>query len=435
MKKIIFHIFLFAVMIPVIGGIARAQDDAPKPEILPEISDSIVDYERSGWHPRLKFNGNFSLGQSKNVPGNTDGVSLQVGTLLHATLDYLSNSKSHEWTNSLRMELGHSKTPVVDAWIKSMDSLDFETAYLYHFPRALWMGPVYRLKMTTSMLPGYEVRSAPATVVKLDSDDVPYGMRTYSEGKRIKLTDAFGPLTLRQLLGLFFRPVSRPAFRLDSNLGLGMWKTWTRGGYIIDDDDGTDELELRQIDNPFQLGAEFEAVVGGELKDNLVAYSLGAMLMYPFYSDRNDATELSGLEKLNREVYATLCVNVTKYLSINYSFKAMRYPLIIDKIQFQNSLLISVGFDLIGNPPPAPAKKTCDCADAVAAAKADWEADQTKSAGRPDETAADTEAKLPEKEKPPAPEDASEADDAPAADEEGGDEAEQPASSFDVETP
>ncbi|MBN2526504.1 MAG: hypothetical protein JXR76_08920 [Deltaproteobacteria bacterium] len=374
MAKSLFRIFFIFLSIAMVSSSVMAQDEAPTPELLPEISDNIVDYQRPGWHPRLKFNGNFQLGQSKDVPGNTDGVTLQVGSLLHATADYLSPDQNHEWTNMLHWDLGYSRTPVVDEWIKSMDRLEFETAYLYHFSAVRWMGPMYRLRMGTSLLPAYEVRSFATAVVKLDDNDVPHGLRNYAEGTRIPLTDAFAPLTLRQMLGLFARPVSKTAFRLDSNLGLGMWKTWTRGGYVLDDIEDTDALELRRIDNPFQMGAEAEVKISGELKENLVSYAAGGMLMYPFYSDKDDTTDLSGAEKMNRELFVTLGVNVTEYLSINYTFKAMKYPLIIDKVQIQNSLLLSVGFDLIGNPPPVPPDAPCDCADAINAAKTDWEA-------------------------------------------------------------
>lgn len=392
MTRTLFAITTFFALVSTQPNPAAAQSTGPK--VIPEVSGSIIEYDQTGWHPRLKFNANFALGQSQNFPGNTDGFTFQFGGLLKGTADYLSRNELHEWTNGLLWELGYTKTPVVRLWMKSMDRIDFKTAYLYHFSKLRWMGPYFSFRLTTAMLAAYEARAEETNVVRLAADETvsadPNGnpvnqdgaflpMRTYGQGDKIDLTPAFSPLTLRESLGLFAKPVENTSFNLDMRLGVGAWKTFSRDGYIIDDNEDTAFLELREMLSPFQIGTELGIIADGELKEGLMNYQLSALFMQPFKHSEEDNTELEGAELMNMEFEATLGFQVLKYLSINYAFKAYRQPLIIDAWQIQNNLLISIGFDLIGNPPPAPPEEPCDCTDAVTAATAQCKAERALS--------------------------------------------------------
>ncbi|MBN2344358.1 MAG: hypothetical protein JXX29_11745 [Deltaproteobacteria bacterium] len=405
------RIAIFSAVIVVIcsvSGRTFAQDSGP--QVIPEVSGTLVNYDRSGWHPRLKFNANFALGQSKNVPGNTDGLSVQLGYLLNGTADYLSDNDNHEWTNALLWELGYTKTPVVDTWIKSMDTIDFKTSYLYHLPKPRWLGPFVSFRLTTAMLPSYEVRAAETNVVRLDPGDTvtegPSGapvnengaflpLRTFGSGEKIDLTPAFSPLTLRESLGLFAKPSEKTTFTLDARLGVGAWETFVQNGYVLEDNEDTAFLELRRMTDTVQIGTELGIVANGAFHDDTVSYRLSALFMQPFA--HNADTDLEGVDLMNREFEAGLGVQLLDFLSINYSFKAYKQPLIVNKWQIQNSLMLSIGFDLIGNPPPAPAEVPCDCTDAVTAATAKCKAERALSSeprapAAPSEDAATTNA-------------------------------------------
>lgn len=380
-KKMSIAVSFLTLLLVSATAIPNVYAQEGSPELVSKISDDLVDYARPGWHPRLKLNANVALGQSKNVPGNTDGVSMQLGYLVNGTLDFLSENKSHEWTNALIWELGYSKTPVVDAWIKSMDTIDFRSSYLYHIPKVPWLGPFASFRLSTAMLPSYEVRSEPISTVKLKADEsVQYdanGYHTdingarlpvfaYDAGKKIKLTDGFAPLTLREILGMFAKPIERTEFNLDTRLGFGAWETFVQGGYILQDIDDTAFLELRQLQNIYQMGAELGITIDGMLHKELISYKLSALFMQPLGYKKATEDEWKGpdVEYMNREYEAMVGINLMEFLSINYSFKAYKQPLIIDEWQIQNNLMISIGFDLIGNPPPAPAEpeaEPCVC--------------------------------------------------------------------------
>ena len=76
--------------------------------------------------------------------------------------------------------------------------------------------------------------------------------------------------------------------------------------------------------------------------------------MQPVY--HNAESDLESAELLNVEFEAKLGLKVTKYVAIDYSFKAYRQPLIINEWQIQNNLLVSIGFEL---PSPQPPPTAC----------------------------------------------------------------------------
>lgn len=350
---------------------ALAQESGPK--VIPEKAEGVTVADKTGWNPYLKLNANFALGQSKNSPGAPDGVSLQLGYIINAKLDYLSPTKRHEWATGLGLELAFTRTPVVDTFIKSVDKIDFRSAYLFHIPKVPWLGPFVAFRLSTPMLQTHLVQADPASVIRLERDeelaldaagnpvdgagnpiDANHPRVTnYESGGRIKLTEAFSPLTLRESVGLFAIPLDQKAIKLDSRLGFGAWETFVNDGFTLDDNDATaDLLELRRMQDSVQLGPELGVIVSGAAKEFLT-YRASALFMHPVY--HNAETDLKGTELTNMEFEVGMGFKITKYLAIDYSFKAYRQPLIIDAWQIQNNLLLSVGFELPTPPPPPPA--------------------------------------------------------------------------------
>ncbi|MBN2804619.1 MAG: hypothetical protein JXR91_16110 [Deltaproteobacteria bacterium] len=343
--------------------------DVTENSVVADIPQSVADDGKTGWSPRLKLNGNFFLGQTSNVPGVADGLSFAFGYLVDTGVDYLSSNKNHEWRNSLIWELGFTKTPSIDMYLKSLDKIDFTTEYLFHFPKLRMMGLFARGRVSTSMLKSYEVRTDPTDVIRLDSgqeldfdingnpidsngniiDAAHPDVDNYGGGKKIILTDSFAPLVLRQSIGLFAMPVTKPEFSVDSRLGIGAWETFIQGGYYVDDNDATPDLvELRQMVDSVQIGGEFSIKASGIVKEHLT-YGLSAYFMQPFFNDTD--LHIAGIDLMNMMFEASVGVALWEFLSVNYSFKAEKQPLLIDKWQIQNSLMVSIGINL---PRPAP---------------------------------------------------------------------------------
>ncbi len=389
---------ILCILLATVPAALTAQEAGP--DYIPKTADGVAEGKSPGWHPLLRFSGNFALGQSANVPGTPDGVSLQFGYIAFGGLDFLSPRKTQEWTNGLGLELAYTKTPALDPVIKSVDRIDFRSTYLYHPPKIPWLGPFVAFRLTAPMLPGYLRRADPTDVVilepgeTLETDDdgqpiVPAGeVDSYDAEERIDLTGAFAPMTLRESVGLFAIPLEKPAIKTDFRLGFGAWEILVREGLADEDNADTAIYELRRMQDSFQLGPELGIMLTGAYKEN-VKYGASALFMQPVYHTAE--TDLKGFELLNMEFEVSLGFKVFKFLSIDYSFKAYKQPLIVDEWQIQNNLLVSIAFEVPSPAPPPAACPECPpapvCPECSAAPSQDDEAPAAPEADRPAEAA------------------------------------------------
>ncbi len=374
------YIYFLAIVVFAFSTQSATAEDLKdeQPDLVPDSAEGLDDGATPGWHPLLKASANFALGHNKNVPGNPDGLNVNFGYLINGGLGYLSDTKEHEWLNTLLWQLGYTRTPVVDAAIKSVDSIDLKSTYLYHIPAVPWLGPFFSFRLTTAMLPGYDIRADDMNVLKLspteelllddgnhpldeDGDLIDANhnrVENISGGDKIHLTGAFAPLTLRQSVGMFAIPINKKQFKLDTRLGFGIWETFVRDGHRAEDNEDTEDiLELRQLQDAVQMGPELAVTASGVLASN-VTYAFNALLMQPVYHTAE--TDLEGIELLNVELEFLLGIKLWEWASLDYSFKAYKQPLIVDDWQVQNGLLFSITFSILGGETPPPAEE-CKC--------------------------------------------------------------------------
>jgi hypothetical protein len=322
------------------------------------VSDDEGDEEEEkgpGWHPMLSATGNLALSHNEGVVGNPDGLNLMLGYLIASELNYLDDTEQHEWQNALGWQLAYTRTATVETFIKSIDSFDFLSAYLYHLESLRWFGPFVAFQLRMAVFPGYDVRAEDTEIVRLDPNGdpiprldplgIPRPNQVVEAGDRLDLTSVFEPVQLRETVGVFAIPVDEKKVKLDTRIGFAAWETFVRGGYAIKDDDGTPELELQQLQDSVLLGPELRIKLSGSYKENVI-YGLSALLMYPVYHSVD--TELEGIEKLNTEFEALLAVKFAPWISLDYSLKAYRLPFMVDQWQVQNALLLSLTYTVVG---------------------------------------------------------------------------------------
>ena len=141
----------------------------------------------------------------------------------------------------------------------------------------------------------------------------------------------------------------------------GQEETFVREGLTEEDNADTAVLELRRMQDSVQLGPELGIMLTGAYKEN-IKYGASALFMQPVYHTAE--TDLEGFELLNMEFEVLLGFKVFKFLSVDYSFKAYKQPLIVDEWQIQNNLLVSIAFEVTA--PPAPPLACPECPPAPA---------------------------------------------------------------------
>ena len=292
--------------------------------------------KREGWIPKLEASFSFALNQSQGVVGVPDGVTVAVGLQLHGSVTYRRGG--HEWTSRLDVLQTQSKVPSLEPFIKSADRLDLESVYLYHFPRPKWLGVYAGLGLTTPLFPGNLVQASD-TALDLNGDGT--ADASALANKPYEITKPFAPFMFKQFAGLAAKPLSKSWLGLEVRLGTGATEVWTRGGYVVDDDDSTkDLLELSPMQDYVQGGVELIVSAEGKLAGKLFSYGLKLDVVLPFAT--NADTDKSLPELTTMDLGVNMAIHVAKWAALTYSLSVLRYPLIVDGWQIASNLMLSL---------------------------------------------------------------------------------------------
>jgi hypothetical protein len=304
------------------------------------ISDEVpTGLSREGaWTFNLNVNSSANVSSNRRVVGQLEGTGITVGLSLGGEIRY--DGGPHEFRNTLSIEESFSRTPVVDEFVKSADSFIFESIYYYHLPTADWFGPFARFRMDTALFQGFDVRPDAVTysVSQVNGDVIPV------VADRLRLTDGFNPLTLKQSVGAFAQPIRETEVNVDFRLGLGSRQTFADGQLVLADDvDTADFIEVNELQNFSQVGAETVLEVTGSFEEERVSYLASAEALFPFVDSLGEESGRSTIEATNVEIRAEIAFALTDWASLNYQLRAMRIPSLVEDWQVSNGLLLTLG--------------------------------------------------------------------------------------------
>ena len=101
----------------------------------------------------------------------------------------------------------------------------------------------------------------------------------------------------------------------------------------------------------FRLSLAVFSVVGFSVLDGA-----SMSLSVPLMDDHEDHQGRNPWEMIIFDAGASLSVKVLEWLSLDYHFKVLKNPFIVDDYQIQNHVLLTVGYTFFGpKPPPAEA--------------------------------------------------------------------------------
>ncbi len=297
--------------------------------------------KKNGWFPKLKLGANLSLAQAANVPGVDDGLALSIGIVINGELLYLNGS--HEWKTELIAIHTQTKTPTIEPFIKTADNLNLKSFYTYRFKGKYGVGIFGGLQLSTAIFPTNLVVAKDTPVVNVTADGTKETPRTLKANTAEQLTGAFAPMVLKQKLGITARPFKDKVATLDVKLSFAGQEVFAKGR-TVQDDAATPELELRILQDYLQAGAELNISIAGSLHKRIV-YAFNADFMLPFVT--SIPTQLTGFQLLDANISFKVGVKLAKWASIDYVFRALRMPLLTDKWQVSNNLVLSITADFI----------------------------------------------------------------------------------------
>ncbi len=313
---------------------------ALEPTFVPtekEVKKDDKKEEDQGWDGRLRVGASLAFSSSSNVVGQQDGETFTIGLTLDGGIDFVKDA--HDWRNSLTLQEAFSSTPVVPDFVSTTDRLFIESIYAY---KALpWLGPFGRVALDTKVLSGFDHQAAPVDYI-VEGDAAVKKQR-----KRLQLTSPFEPLTLKESVGAFARPYEGEWLKIDTRAGIGAQQVFADGGLVVKDDDTTPEIDVAQLNDYQLLGAELAAYVSGEIYEKKISYKAGGEVLLPFYDNSPGASEKDFGDQINAEIGAKISFKLVEWASVDYEFKALRQPQLVEEWQIQNNLLLTIGYSLI----------------------------------------------------------------------------------------
>lgn len=320
------------VMVGATLGAARAAAD---PGLLPQEEEVVKDEKPEGFDPKLVLGASIAVSTNTNYVGQPTGNSFTGGLNLEGRLDYLKGVV--DWRNLLKINEVFTRTPVVDEFVKTADQLYFESVIYYRISELF--GPFASFKLDTAMLVGRDVRGS-------EVDYTVGGELVEQSVTSIQLTDSFEPLSLKEAVGFFLRPISKKSVEIDLRGGFGASQLFADGALIVEDDAATEGvIELTELEDVIQAGAVAEVRAVGELEKGRITYSAHTEVMIPFLND--DPEDRSATELTNFDIGAKIGLKLFEWASLNYELKILRLPQLVDVWQIQNNLLLTFSYALI----------------------------------------------------------------------------------------
>ncbi len=318
--------------------LAHAQQKEVAPEELRKKTVE-ADVDDKGWQYGLKLGASASFQHNSGVVGQVDGMNFTFGLNLDGHLYYVS--KVHQWENELKLVNGWTKTPTLDAFVKSADALDFSSLYMFRIESVPWLGPYARFRLSTPLFNGYDVRPEDTTYVLTNADGTTE-TRSVPAQQETKLTSSGEAFLLVESAGLFANPVESKTLTVKLKLGAGAQHTLASDGYALNDDKDTPEVELKQLETVHQGGAEFEVALKGAIGEP-VTWNAKANFFLPFIASSGD----TGFTAMSTDISGGLSIKLASWASLDYVLSAKRIPSVTPDWQIQNGLLFTSGFNLL----------------------------------------------------------------------------------------
>jgi hypothetical protein len=352
------NIVLVAGILALIGSPSFAADD-PKTQYVPDaIESKKEEIKHKGWDGSLNVGASTAVSHSSKVTGRIDGTSFTFGAQLQGGLMYIKGP--HEWRNTLGYGVTYTRTPALEAFIKTNDELVLESIYLYHFKRVKWLGPFAQLVITLPFFPGEDVRAWGDAVddtgqlryTDEDGNSISAGDDRFDGSRedniaRLLLTDPFIPLRLKQSAGFFAMPVDKERLKLEIKLGFAGRQTFADGQLAINDDADTDPIEIQRLSDIYQAGPSAAVTASGQLSKKKVSYAALAEAMLPVLNNQTDSDDRSIGKLTNVHLELNISFKLVSWASLDYQFRALYEPQLFDEFQLQNNLLLTFSYTLL----------------------------------------------------------------------------------------
>jgi hypothetical protein len=292
-----------------------------------------------GWSKKANLGANFSYSSSQDVVGQTDGTSQVYG--LNLKSGFYKNTENSEWRNDVGYTGATTRTPSVPRYIKSSDEFKISSIYLYALPEHPKVGPYGRMEAAAPLFIGEDVRPTVQTY-NINRTD---GTSSAVTASSLRLTDGFKPLTTKEAVGFFYRPVEKEKVKVELRLGVAALQVAAAGQLSVKGPNATGGIDVNELDDISQAGVEAAASVKGKWNE-ASGYEVGAEALTPFVTNKRSSDDRDALQLTNFDGYIKLTSNMTSWASFGYDYKVKIQPQLVERAQQIHLFVLNVNYNL-----------------------------------------------------------------------------------------
>lgn len=289
-----------------------------------------------GWTKNANLGTNLSFSSSQDVVGQTDGTSQTYGLNLKAGAN--RNTEQTEWRNDLFLVGATTKTPSVPRFVKSSDELKLATIYLYSLENYPKIGPYARAEAAAPVFKGEDVRSDVKTYRYLDTN------RTVVDSS-VRLTESLKPLTTKEAIGFFYKPVQRERLKIETRAGVAALQVSAAGQYSVKGVNSAGEVELNRLSDVNQAGLELGVSIKG-LANTATTYEIGAESLTPIVNNKASGDDRDAIRLTNIDAFLKVSSHITSWATFGYDYKVKIQPQLVDRAQQIHMLVINANYNL-----------------------------------------------------------------------------------------
>lgn len=336
MSKLVQRTLPLTTLLLGLAAPAMAQDK----DLVPDEIKTVEKKDKEGWNGTLSVGATVNFIDNRTVVGQNDGSNWTLGAVVNGSLGFLKGK--HEYRGSLSINENFSRTTLIPEFINTADAVFVDSNYYLNLMS--WIGIFARAELQTNLFSGYAVYPEEKIfLVDRQRDDAPEAL----EGQdRFLLRDPLGLVTLKQSVGGFIRPLREKYLDVEIRLGVGARQVIADGQFNINDNKDTPEIEIKELENFQQIGAESALVAKGTLSKDRVAYKSSLEALFPFYNSINP-NDKGIIALTNVESVSQISFKLVEWASLDYQLRVLRQPLLSEDWQVQNSLLLTFGYTLI----------------------------------------------------------------------------------------
>ncbi|NJL25026.1 MAG: hypothetical protein HC902_07525 [Calothrix sp. SM1_5_4] len=238
-----------------------------------------------------------------------------------------------------------TNTPSIPRFVKSQDELKLSTIYMYFLTPDFNFGPYARAEAAAPVFKGEDVRAESKTyrIDRLDGPDTLY------TGTSLRLTDGFRPLTSKEALGLFYRPIYSQTMRLELRVGLAAQQIQASGQFAVKGTNPAGEIKVDELQSVRQGGLEAGVSLKGKIDDR-TGYELGLETLTPFINDKAGSDSRDAWKLTNVDGFAKLTSKLTSWAAFGYDYRLKIQPQLVDRAQQIHMMVLNITY------PAAPGK-------------------------------------------------------------------------------